>query len=331
MARDQLPRPTSVPIRFGQGATSSPLQDVQIYRPGPYIVIAILVLPALVTLGGAALYLNTSSQIPGWLPFVLLLWLPGIPVLWLSMLTVRTSTVSIASGRPWSRWVEIYWQDVERVEQRGLFVRLQGAQGGHITFVPGLLREGKRLERHLLLRLSSHVLTGRFASKGQGMLASDIRSTPGGGYSGTLTIQVRPRVRWSLAVSSLLSTVAAVYLLAVSRASYALPLGIAMAAVAFAACTILLWTLQSVRINETGVSLGRVLIPASRHIAWSDVELIEYSPGEAFLRFRGAKRLLSPGPGLLTTAQATLMRGFLTEYAGKRKIPMLERRWLLPW
>jgi hypothetical protein len=331
MARDQLPRVMSVPVRSGQGPASSPLQDVQIYRPGPYIALAILLLPALITLAGAAVYLNTGEQIPGWLPFILLLWVPGFPVLWLGMLSVRTNSAGIASGRPWSRWVEISWPDVERAEQRGPLVRVEGAQGGHISFAPQLLRDGTRLERLLLMRLPTYVLTGALARKARALVTSEIHSTADGGYSGTLTIHVRAGVRWFVALLALLALAGAAYLLFRASFADAATLGLALAIAGVAGCILLAWSLQRVRVTETGIALERALLPLVRRIDWSEVELIEHSPREGFLRFRGSRRLFCFGPGFLSPAQANLMRGFLAEYAGKRRIPMFTRRWLLPW
>lgn len=330
MAREQLPRVVSVPIRSGQGV-SSPLQDVQIYRPGPYIALVILLLPALITLGGATLYLGTGTHIPGWLPFTLLLWAPGLPLLWLATLAVRLSAAGIAAGRPWSRWVEIQWQDVERVEPRGLSIRIHGARGGKISFSPFLLRDGKRLERQLLLRLPTHVLTGGLATKAQSLLSSDIRSTPEGGYTGTLTIQVRAPFRWLVACIGLVAAAAAVLVQVRSSFGAAPILGAAFVVVAIAACLALVWALQRLRINETGVTVERLFIPTERRVAWPEIELIEHSPRQAFLRFRGMKRLFCAGPGLLSPSQATLMDGILAEYAGKRRIPMVARTWLWPW
>lgn len=331
MARDQLPRVVSVPVRSGTGSMSSPLQDVQVYRPGPYVALAILLLPALIALAGAAVYLNTGAQIPGWLPFILVLWVPGFPVLWLGMLSVRTNAAGIASGRPWSRWVEIAWQDVEHAQQRGPLVRIEGAQGGRITFAPQLLRDGTRLERHLLLRLPTHVLTGALARKAQGLLTNDIRSTADGGYSGTLTIRVRASIRWSFALLALLILAGAALLFIRATFTAAAPVGVALGICGVAAFVLLVWSLQRVRVTETGISLERAPFRFVRRIEWSEVELIERSPSDGFLRFRGTKRLFCVGPGFLSPAQANLMRGFLTEYAGKRRIPMFTRRWLLPW
>jgi hypothetical protein len=326
-----LPRVASVPVRSGSGSTSSPLQDVQVYRPGPYVALAILLLPALIALVGAAVYLYTGTPIPGWLPFILLLWVPGFPVLWLGMLSVRTTAAGIASGRPWRRWVEIAWQDVEHANQRGPLVRIEGAQGGRIKFAPRLLRDGTRLERHLLLRLPTHVLTGALARKAEGLLTHDIRSTADGGYSGTLAIQARASIRWRLAGLALLLLAGAADLLFRAPFAAAAPLGVAVGIGGVAALVLLVWSLQRVRVTETGIALEPAPFPFVRRMAWSEVELIERSPRDGFLRFRGTRRVFCVGPAFLSPAQAHLMRGFLAEYAGKRRIPMFTRRWLLPW
>src|SRR5262249_52627132 len=134
--------------------------QVEVYRPGPYLALGILLLPVVVALGGAALYLTKDGTIPFWLPLIFVVWAPLLPLLWLSMQAVRTSAADIAAGRPWRRWVTISWENIERAERLGLRLRLTGSRGEQVTFVPLLLRDGKRLQRQLFLRLPAHVLIG---------------------------------------------------------------------------------------------------------------------------------------------------------------------------
>ena len=98
-----------------------------------------MVVPVVVALGGAAIFLNATGTIPVWLPFVLLLWLPGLPILWLTLQSVQTSSFGLAAGRPWRVWEEMPWTLVERVEKRGVALRITGSDGRRLTVVPPLL------------------------------------------------------------------------------------------------------------------------------------------------------------------------------------------------
>src|SRR5262249_36428856 len=212
MAEDRPPQPSSSPLLRGRGVASSPIAEVEMYRPGPHLALGILLLPVVVALGGAALYLNLDGgTIPFWLPLVFLLWVPLLPLLWLTLQTVRTSAMDITSGRPWRPWVAIPWENIERAERIGLRLRLTGSRGEQMTFIPLLLRDGKRLERQMFLRLPAHVLTGTLSQEAQKLHATGIRSTPRGGYAGTLTTRARARWRWLPAGIGLPALAAAVW------------------------------------------------------------------------------------------------------------------------
>src|SRR5262249_53579300 len=100
-----------------KGPMSSPMVDVNIYRPGSFLALAMLLVPFIVALAGATSYVILGEQIPVWVPLLLLLWIPFIAVLWLLLTSVRTTPVSVAVGRPWQRWQEVSYGDIERIEQ----------------------------------------------------------------------------------------------------------------------------------------------------------------------------------------------------------------------
>lgn len=333
MTQERLPPASSIPLRERRGARSAPLMDIQIYRPGPALALIILLLPVVVALSGAAVYTGLDGAVPPWLPFTLLLWAPCLPALWLTMQSVRTSTMGIGVGRPWKQWEEITWESVERAERRGPLLRIASSQGQTIMFAPLLLRDGKRLRRQLLLRLPAQVLSGRLATEAQHLLFTDVHSTAEGGYSGVLSTRTRRRLR--LGIVALCASMAAAGVWSVRTQPAAL--AAALASTAFAVALLLLvtlaWSSQSVLIDEAGVSLVSPLLRRRRSLAWDEIELIEHTPRQAILRLRGRRRLVCAGPGLLTPAQAALMRGMLYEYGAKRGVPILRRVWLTwtPW
>src|SRR5689334_14871110 len=110
---------SSRPLNRGPAIASTPLLDIQVFRPGSLLALTILLLPVLVALAGAVVFILMNAPIPEWLPFLALLWIPCAPIFWLAMQSVRTNTVGVAAGRPWRSWVEIPWTLIERVEQFG--------------------------------------------------------------------------------------------------------------------------------------------------------------------------------------------------------------------
>ncbi|HEU5441198.1 MAG TPA: hypothetical protein VFU88_18075, partial [Ktedonobacterales bacterium] len=71
------------------------------------------------------------------------------------------------------------------------------------------------------------------------------------------------------------------------------------------------------------------LFGARHAMRWQGIELIERSPHERVLRFRSERRLLCPGPGLLSTADRNTMRALIHEYCLARGVTVVERRWLI--
>jgi hypothetical protein len=303
--------------------------EIQVYRPGPHLALAILVVPVVVAMGGAAIALNTLGTIPVWLPFVLLLWLPGLPVVWMTLQSVRASSYGIAAGRPWQTWEDIPWSLIERVEQRGMALRITGSDGRRLIVVPALLRDGKRLRRQLLLRLPTHVLAGALAQEAQQLLVTGVFAMPEGGLSGTL--HARPHGIWrgALAVGTLVALAGAAVALIELPLGPAIPLAVAALVLAGAAGRALAWTMQEVMLNEKGISVVWRLTGRAQAMQWAQVDLVEHSTREALLRLRGTQRLLCAGPALMSRTHRDLMRAFLHEYCENRDVPIMGRKWLV--
>lgn len=310
-------------------SVSTPLLDAQVYRPGTLLASSILVLPVVVALVGAAVFLHRNGVVPGWLPYVALLWIPCAPVFWLMMQSVRTSGVGLAAGRPWSKWVEIPWLLIEHVEQVGPFLVVTGGAGKRLVLLPGLLRDGPRLERQILLRLPAHLLSVRLSKKQQQFVPNSL-ILPDGGLSGSLHAQPNRR----LVVWVIIATLAALALALVLLVAAPWPVGGIFAVLAFLTAgvglVVLAWLQQAVLIDERGLSVVSLLTRRTQSMSWAQVELIEHSPGEYVLRFRGKRRLRCPGPTLLPPADRDLMRAFIDAHcvSSESPVPILERTWL---
>ncbi len=302
--------------------------EVHVYRPGPFLAAGILALPVIGALAGAVIGLAYNAAIPVWLPFVLLLWMPFLMLAWRAMLSVRTNGISIAAGRPWTRWSDIPWSLVERVEQSRGRIRVHGSNGIRIMFTPVLLRNGGRLKRQMLLRLPAHVLSPQLAREAQILFASGTFTMGGSGLSGTL--YTRSRRRWRLAVSG-----AVVVLLGAATGSVVglprlvgVPLAVFFFALAAGGMSLLVWLFQEILVSEKGITAISSFTHRARGMTWEQVQMVEHSAGQAVLRLRGAHRIVCIGPALLAPAERDLMRAFLFEYCVYRSIPVLRRPWL---
>lgn len=329
MTRERLTETRTAPLRDRAGARSTPLLDVEMYRPGPMLALVVLLLPVIVALSGAAVYGSVDGAVPPWLPYTLLLWAPCLPARWFTMQSVRVSTAGVGAGRPWQQWEEVAWEDVERIEARGPFLRIVASRGHAIMFAPMLLRDGRRLRRQLLLRLPAHVVAGRLAAEAQQFVALEIQSTAEGGYTGVLT--TRTRLRWRLALLLLAAGAIACGTLAISTLPIILAAIVAMltALVAVVLLVLVAWSSQAVQIDSSGLSLVSPILRRHRTLRWEEIDLIEHTRRQGVLRVRGTRRLLCAGPGLLSPAQATLMRGMLHEYCDRRGVPILRCVWVL--
>src|SRR5258706_11177352 len=124
---EQAPPSLSRPLARSRPLTSTPLMEVVVYRPGPYLALAVVLLPVVITLAGALIAFSADGEVPVWLPFVLLLWVPCLPFVWRSMRTVRTDTIGIAAGAPRRRRPEVPWAAIEGGVKAGGALVLRGS------------------------------------------------------------------------------------------------------------------------------------------------------------------------------------------------------------
>ncbi|MGO8946280.1 MAG: hypothetical protein ACLQUY_01190 [Ktedonobacterales bacterium] len=307
---------------------TKPLVEAQLYRPSSFVALTILVFPVVATLVAVIVFLGSTSTIPNWLPFLVLLCLPFLPALWFAMQSARTTSLSFAAGRPWRPWIELPWDSIERVEQSGLSIRAIASDGRQLTFVPFLLRDGTRLRREFLLRLPPHVLSGSLGQEAKRLLVPDIQTTPEGGLAGTL--RAHPKRLWrNLAFILGLALIAA----GIASLWYFGPFPGLFLAVGglLLGCMCLLafvWLLQEILINENGISRTMPLRRRPAMLEWSSIDLIEHSSHEYVLRLRGPARFICVGPSLLPSAERDLMRAYIHEYGISRGIPTVRRTWI---
>jgi hypothetical protein len=324
----RMPDTSSRPLNRGPAITSTPLLDIQMFRPGSVLALSILLLPALVALAGGIVFVLMDGRIPDWLPFLVLLWIPCAPVFWLAMQSVRTNTIGVAAGRPWSSWVEIPWTLIERVEQFGPLITITGSNARRMTFAPVLLRDGARLKRSLLLRLPSQVLIGKLSRDQQRVLRTGF-FMPDAGLSGTL--HTHPHRRWRVLSGGVALVLIGLAILAVITLPLALSVPLALLCVLgmLAACSALGWLFQELLVNEKGMSLSSPITRKSYDMSWSEVEIIEHSPYQLVLRLRGSRRMLCAGPPLLPAGDRDIMQAFLREYCLNNGVPFVPRGWFM--
>jgi hypothetical protein len=311
-----------------QGPISSPMVDVNIYRPGSFLALAMLLVPLIVALAGATSYALLGEHIPVWIPLLLLLWIPCLGGLWLLMKSVRTTPVSIGVGRPWQRWQEVSYADIERIEQRGPSLRILTLDGTLLSFTPFLLRDGTRLEVGLLLRLPPHVIVGKLRRRSQELITGDIHTGPEGTLAGTLRIRARPRWTFATLLLALASIAGAVVAILTLSLALAIPLAIVLVALGLCFIVIFGWLLREVEVNEKGVTVVGLVNRRPQKLAWSEVVWLEEFPGQLAIRLRGPRRLRLAGPRLLKRSQAEVLQAFLLEYVIERGALRVPRRWL---
>lgn len=326
---EPTPHVSSRPLAVMTSSSSTPLTEIEVYRPGPYFALTILLVPVAAALIGTAISLFANGTVPVWMPFLVFLWLPLLPLVWLVMQSVRTNPYGIAAGRPWRTWHEIPWLLIERVEQVGPVIRIFSSNGQQLILIPRLLRDGKRLRRQFFLRLPAHVFAGSLAQEGESLLVNGIHTTPEGGLAGTLRAQ--PRTLWRLAPIGISCLAVILAVIGVLN----LPVGAAVSAVvicviiALASLLVYGWMAQSVTVSDAGIRARWELTRRTREMTWEQIQFIEHSSRQALLRFRGETRIICAGPALFPTAQRDLMRAFLHEYCVKRGVPIVRRTRLL--
>lgn len=303
--------------------------ETQFYRPGPLLALPLILVPAALALGSIIVILQTGQHVPTWLPLLLLLWIPCLPVLWLLMKSVRWSATGLAVGRPWQPWLEITWDDIERVERRAATIRVTATNGASLSFAPGLLRDGLRLTRQLMLRLPSHVLQGEFRVDAQQLITGEAYPSEDAGITGML--RARPRTIYSVLAVAAGMLLAAGAVLAVLRLPLALGIvgaviGVCGTAASFA---LAIWLRQLIVATERGIAVSSLLHRHVREMAWTDVGMIECARGEVVIRLRGVTKLRLAGPGLLGRAQRDILRAFLHEYCIGRAPVIYRKGWWL--
>ncbi|HEY7832198.1 MAG TPA: hypothetical protein VIG30_01420 [Ktedonobacterales bacterium] len=308
-------------------APQSPVA-VHLYGPGIALSAALMLTPALVALGAVGLALRLAQHVPLALPFALLLLLPTTASAWLAIVSVRTSPGGIGASQPLRPWRDLPWALIAHADRRGPRVTLVASDGRRIRFFPLLLRDGARLYRELLLRLPEHVLNGRMASEAVVLLAEHVLPTAEGGLTGSL--HARPRTRWRaaaliVAVGAIIGGTAAVGLVALP---YSLGIGVVAGAALAGSLLAYRWCAQTLVASDAGLSVTYPLQSKPEHMAWSEVRLLEHSPGERILRLRGDRRLVCAGPALLRPAERDLLRAFLHAYCLDRGVPVARRHWL---
>jgi hypothetical protein len=301
------------------------LAESIVYRPGVAVASALLAGPFVFAIGGAVAAI-ASGAIPVWLPLVLLLWLPLLALAWLLLKSVRVTPGALASGRPLGRWRVIPFEEIERVEQRGLHLVVSARSGPPLLFAPALLHRGAELRRSLLLRLPLRVLWGRLRVEAQDLSAGDGAARTEGDIAGVLTV----RSRWVWSALAGASALAALALALLAWLALAAPLrgalALALAALAAACGYLCLWMAQEIFISEKGLIVHYPLLRRERVVFWAQVRQVEYTPAEMALLFRGVRRVACVGPGALSVHQARLMRQFISRYCHSQVAPLLARR-----
>lgn len=311
-----------------------PLTDIELYRPGPYFALVILLVPVAAALVGTAISLFVDGSVPVWLPFLVFLWLPLLPAVWFVLQSVRTNSYGIAAGRPWRTWQEIPWFLVERVEQFGPVIRIFSSNGKTLVVTPLLLRNGGRLKRQLWLRLPAHAFAGSLAQEGETVLVNGVHTTPDGILSGTL--RARPWLLWRLAL--LVLALAALALAGLGIMD--LPLGAAIlttglgAIIALASLIMCGWLAQVVTVSDKGIRAYWTLTRNTHEMTWEQITFVEHFSREVFWRLRDdtERRIVCAGPTVFPRAQRDIMRAFLSQNSEQYSIPIVPRKRLLwPW
>ncbi len=329
------PPPAPYPSR---SSMSNPLADTRVYRPGSALATGILLLPAVLTLGLAVIELQMGRAVPVWLPVLALLWLPASPLAWVMMQTVRTSSIGIAVGRPWRAWMELPWEDIQHVEQRGLFLRISGSARTSQTQIlaPRLLGDGARLRRDILLRLQPTVLSISLSHEAAELVdAGDITISPSGGIEGTIEARTLARYGATLTVAALALLAGAALAISMAvTATSALAILVAAAGpglLGILSLALAAWLPQRLTLDARGVTITHALrlIPR-RSFAWQGMDMVEYTPGRALLRIRGTHgRTRCAGPRLFSSEQSAIAWRYLEGHCLEHRVPLIKRSRLL--
>lgn len=299
---------------------TTPLAEVEVYRPGALVASALLLPPMAAALVLAALYWN-QGRLPFWLPLAPLLWIPISLVGWFPLRNVRLTRESIAFGRPLGAWRTVPLDAITRVERHGPRLTLTATDGHRISFMPFLLRRGGRLQRRLLISLPMQALDSVTRAEAQRLLDG-----PGLGMDDLeiTALTVRPP-RWMAVVAGLVAGAALVAGVAIATLSTAPWLAVAPGAVALIGLAALIWLAQEVFISDRGVIARFALVRLTRAVAWDETLAIEAAPGAVALILRGPVTLICVGPGLLFDRDARRMREVVYRYGYDRGLARRSR------
>lgn len=303
------------------------LAEYVVYRPGAAVALALLAGPAVCVIL-VAVVIGLAGALPVWLPLLLLLWLPALALAWALLKSVRITPDALACGRPLGQWRSIAFDDIERVEQRGLRLVVSASARPPLVFAPGLLRQGKQLRRSLLLRLPLTALAGDLRMQAQSLSEGDVSGSLAGDISGVLTVHTR--MIWSVMAGGLAVALLALGVAALLTLTAPLMLALLapalLVALACLAGYVSLWSAQEIFVTEKGLIVRYTLLRRERDVFWAQVGRVVYVPGELTLLFQGSRRtVVSAGPGLLSVVQARLMRQFISRYCLAEVVPALSR------
>ncbi len=300
------------------------LADSAVYRPSGLVGLALIAGPAICVIV-AAPGIVATGRIPLWLPIALLLWLPALALVWALLKSVRLTPDALECGRALGQWSAIGFDEVERVEQRGLRVVVTGRHSQTLSFTPALLSRGVQLRRALLLQLPLRALVGDLRAESQRLSAGD--EATAGDISGVLT--VRTRRAWPIGVGALVAALLALGVAALLGLRP--PLGVvalvAVVALAVGCALVGLWSVQEIFVSDKGLIIHYPLLRREGDVFWTQIQQVSYTPGELALLYRGGARTrVSIGPGLLTASQARLMRQYINRYSQAEVAPAWSHR-----
>lgn len=323
-------RPRPLPA---QTSVSNPLADARIYRPGSALALGILVLPVVLTLGLAALALQLGHAVPIWLPVLALLWLPAAPLAWLMMQSARTTALGIAVGRPWRTWTELRWDEIQHVEQRGIFLRITGPSPIRLALMlaPGLLGEGGRLRREILMKLPPTALSVGLSREAAALVRTDgISISPDGAIEGTLV--ARTRVRYGavlvLVAIALVGGSALAWMFAATPTPALAAAAGAGGLLALLCLALAAWLPQRLTLDAEGVTVTHAVgLVRGRSFRWQRLDMVEYTPRLTLLRIRGKRvRALCAGPRLFDSEQAAIAWRYLQGQCHEHDVLLIMRR-----
>lgn len=304
---------------------TSLLFSADIYRPSGAIALALLIGPTVCAAVGA-IVASSAGSIPLWLPLALLAWLPILALAWALLKSVRVTPETLACGRPLGVWRSLPFTEIERVEQRGPRMVVSSRTGARLSFTPFLLRQGANLRRRLLLQLPLHALAGDLRAEAIALEGDAMPVVSENGLMSALTVRVARRwsaLAFAVALAAAAGAAMAFWLLA---PPLSLALGAALLALALALTFLGVWVAQELFISESGIFVHYRLLRRDRDIFWSQARLLEYTPGELALRFRGDHDVICVGPGLFTRADARRLREYIQRYCEAKITPLLARR-----